>query len=99
MGVLYEKGKGVPQDYKEAVKWYRLAAEQGYVKAQINLGTIYSEGAGVPQDYVLALMWLNIAGSNENEVDVKQRTILEKQMTPKEIEKAQEMARNWKPKK
>ena len=60
---------------------------------------MYEEGHGVPQDYVLALMWLNIAGSNENEVDVKQRTILEKQMTPKEIEKAQEMARNWKPKK
>jgi len=22
---LYEKGQGVPQDYKEAVKWYRLS--------------------------------------------------------------------------
>ena len=23
LGVLYEKGQGVPQDYAEAVKWYR----------------------------------------------------------------------------
>ena len=29
--VMYDNGEGVPQDYAEAVKWYRLAAEQGYV--------------------------------------------------------------------
>ncbi|MBT5469937.1 MAG: hypothetical protein HOK41_04995, partial [Nitrospina sp.] len=33
MGTFYYMGKGVPQDYKEAVKWYRLAAEQGFTKA------------------------------------------------------------------
>ena len=32
------KGQGVPQDYAEAVKWYRLAAEQGNADAQYNLG-------------------------------------------------------------
>jgi hypothetical protein len=31
---MYDKGKGVPQDYKIAVKWYRLAAEQGNAIAQ-----------------------------------------------------------------
>jgi len=30
LGVMYKDGKGVPQEYKEAVKWYRLSAEQGY---------------------------------------------------------------------
>ena len=29
LGNRYRNGEGVPQDYKEAVKWYRLAAEQG----------------------------------------------------------------------
>ena len=29
LGVMYDNGEGVPQDYAEAVKWYRLAAEQG----------------------------------------------------------------------
>ncbi len=29
LGVMYENGKGVLQDHKAAVKWYRLAAEQG----------------------------------------------------------------------
>ncbi len=38
LGVCYAYGKGVEQDYKEAVKWYTAAAEQGHVKAQFNLG-------------------------------------------------------------
>ena len=31
LGAMYYNGRGVPQDYKQAVKWYRLAAEQGFV--------------------------------------------------------------------
>ncbi|MEK6204273.1 MAG: sel1 repeat family protein, partial [Amylibacter sp.] len=76
LGTLYSIGKGVPQDYTEAVKWYRLAAEQSYAEAvkwyrlaaeqghasaQYNLGTLYSKGNGVPQDNALAHMWYNIA--------------------------------------
>ena len=38
LGLMYDKGQGVPQDYAEAVKWYRKAAEQGNAKAQYNLG-------------------------------------------------------------
>jgi TPR repeat protein len=34
---MYRKGQGVPQDDKTAVKWYRLAAEQGYALAQFSL--------------------------------------------------------------
>ena len=29
LGLMYRNGKGVPQNHKTAVKWYRLAAEQG----------------------------------------------------------------------
>ena len=29
LGVMYDKGEGVPQDDKRALKWYTLAAEQG----------------------------------------------------------------------
>ena len=28
LGVMYHGGGGVPENYVEAVKWYRLAAEQ-----------------------------------------------------------------------
>jgi TPR repeat protein len=30
IGVLYEAGIGVPQDFKKAANWYRKSAEQGY---------------------------------------------------------------------
>jgi TPR repeat protein len=29
LGVMYDRGDGIPQDYAEAAKWHRLAAEQG----------------------------------------------------------------------
>ena len=47
----------VPQDYAEAVRWYRKAAEQGHAYAQSNLGVMYAEGHGVPQDYAEAVRW------------------------------------------
>jgi len=28
LGLMYADGQGVPRDYKEAVKWFRLAADQ-----------------------------------------------------------------------
>jgi TPR repeat protein/S1-C subfamily serine protease len=57
LGIMYVNGKGVPQDYKEAVKWYTKAAEQGYASAQYNLGAMYAEGQVVPQDYKEAVKW------------------------------------------
>ncbi len=38
LGFLYDEGKGVPQDYAEAAKWYGRAAKQGNKAAQHNLG-------------------------------------------------------------
>ena len=50
--MLYYKGEeGVVQDYAAAVAQYRLAAAQGYDRAQIDLGNMYSKGYGVAQDY------------------------------------------------
>ena len=34
MGSLFAKGRGVTQDYKEALEWYQKAAAQGYEPAQ-----------------------------------------------------------------
>ena len=43
------------------MKWYRLAAEQGGVSAQYNLGVMYDNGDGVPQDYKEAVKWYRLA--------------------------------------
>ena len=61
LGIMYYNGQGVPQDYAEAVKWYRLAADQGDAYAQYNLGVMYDNGEGVPQDYKEAVKWYRLA--------------------------------------
>ena len=94
---MYSNGQGVPQDDKEAVRLYRLSAEQGDAQAQNSLGFMYDNGYGVTQDYVLAHMWFNLSGSNGDKDAVKNRNIIEKRMSKQQIEKAQEMARNRKP--
>ena len=63
---MYGLGHGVPQDYTEAAKWYRLAAEQGYADAQSNLGIMYGRGLGVPQDYVEAVRWYLAAAEQDH---------------------------------
>ena len=47
---MYAKGEGVPENDAEAVKCFRKAADQGYAKAQYNLGLIYFKGEGVPKN-------------------------------------------------
>jgi uncharacterized protein len=61
LGVLYRKGRGVPQDDVQARRWYEKAAAQGQAKAQYNLGTLYLNGGGVPKDYQQALRWFRMA--------------------------------------
>jgi TPR repeat protein len=51
----------VPQDYAEAVKWFRKAADQGDAKAQLNLGFAYNTGQGVPQSSAEAVKWYRLA--------------------------------------
>ncbi|MEE2862811.1 MAG: tetratricopeptide repeat protein [Gemmatimonadota bacterium] len=61
LGVMYENGRGVPEDDVEAVRWFRLAAEQGNAFSQSNLGTKYLNGEGVPQDDAEAVRWWRLA--------------------------------------
>lgn len=57
LGLMYDQGVVVPQDYQQAVIWYTKGAEQGDADAQANLGVMYKEGLGVTQDYLQALSW------------------------------------------
>ena len=49
------------QDYTEAVKWWRKAAEQGNTDAQYSLGVCYFFGHGVTKDEAEAVKWLRKA--------------------------------------
>ncbi|HHF6601734.1 TPA: tetratricopeptide repeat protein [Haemophilus influenzae] len=66
LGNMYNDGKGVKQDYAEAIKWYQKAAEQDYAKAQFNLGTMYHNGEGVKRDLSKAKEWFRKACDKGN---------------------------------
>ena len=93
LGNKYYQGEGAPKDITEALKWWRLAAEQGNTIAQVNLGGMYGKGEGVPMDLVQAHVWSNIAGANGNEDAKKNLAIAEKRMTDSQKEKAMDLAR------
>ena len=98
LGVMYANGDGVPQNYSEAMKWYRRAADQGDPDAQYNLGLMYASGDGVPSNYVTAYAWVDIAVASENSsADLhlaarEVRSDLEERMTPSQIAEAQQLS-------
>ncbi|MGR8929897.1 MAG: caspase family protein [Gammaproteobacteria bacterium] len=56
LGEIYARAwNGTPPDFDEAVKWFKKAAEQGYSRAQKNLGLLYEQGLGVLKDPSKAL--------------------------------------------
>ncbi len=61
LGIMYERGHGVPQDYAEALNWYRKAADQGNAAAEYNLGGMYQYGKGVTENYDEAERWFRRA--------------------------------------
>ena len=68
LGVMYFVGDGVPQDYAEAVRWFRQAADQGLAPAQFSLGVAYGSGEGVPQDEAEAVRWFRLAADQGHAV-------------------------------
>jgi hypothetical protein len=72
LGRMYEEGLGLPQDPKEAAKWYRKAAEKGNAQAQYQMGTLCAQGKGVPKDRLEAAKWFGKAAQQGYE-PVKQQ--------------------------
>lgn len=102
LGYMYSQGQGVNQSYAEAMKWYRMAADRGSASAQNNLGLMFEKGQGVVQDYVQAHMWYNLAAASLPEGEFREKAALSRdelayRMTPEQIAKAQDLARNFKP--
>ena len=80
------------------LKWYangegvRLAADQGVVAAQFNLGVMYANGGGLPEDYVLGYAWLNLAATQGSETAREYKDDLQERMTAGQIAQAEEMS-------
>jgi uncharacterized protein len=99
LGWMYQEGRGVPQNYAEAMKWYIKAAEQGFANAQFNLGMMYAKGQGIPQSYVKAYMWWCLAAARGISAATANRDHLAKLMTPAQVSEVHKLISEWKPKK
>ena len=101
LGLMFETGRGVPQNYTEAAMWYRRAAEQGDSLAQYSLGLLYDRGFGVPRDVVEASKWLNLATAGAprkaREARARIRDAVTTKMTRGEIARARLRALEWAP--
>ncbi len=70
LGYCYQNGLGVKMNPKDAVKWYRKAAEQVDARAQNELGNCYYDGYGVKKDLEQAVKWYRKA-AEQGDVDAQ----------------------------
>ena len=66
IGVRYAEGRGVPQSYEEAAKWYDRAAQAGVVPGMFRLGTLYEKGLGLKKDWEVARRYYMQAAERGN---------------------------------
>ena len=81
LGVMYDEGTGVEQDFGKAAEWYRKAAERGFLEAQYNLGMMYYHGQGVLRDHEEAARWLQLAADHGDSEAAKILQRIRKQAT------------------
>ena len=67
LGMRYENGDGVAQDYGKAREWFEKAAAKDNSDAMNNLGGLYDNGEGVARDYRKAREWYEKAAAKGNE--------------------------------
>ena len=80
---MYYHGYGVAQDYVGAVKWYRLAANQGVALSRFALGAMYYHGRGVPTDYIEAFKWVKLAATGSDKDAAQVREFMESNLKRK----------------
>ena len=61
LGLMYRTGRGVPTDYREALKWLNRAAALGSAEAQYHVGDMHLRGLGTEQDLLQAARYYSRA--------------------------------------
>jgi TPR repeat protein len=95
---MYENGWAVKQDYTEAARWYRKAAERGYGGAQNHLALLYAQGLGVPKDLVEAEKWFELGETHGDHLGPEIRANVSKDLTPAQLAEARSRVAAFVPK-
>lgn len=98
LGRRYFEGdekNGIPQDEKQAFRWFSSAAEHGNLAAQKKLGSLYWGGRGVPKDFNRAYFWTVLARARGDEDSRALAAVLASGMTPAQAAVIEEQANLW----
>lgn len=93
LGALYEKGRGLIQDYGLAHDWYLRAARQGNALAMERLGLMFARGRGIEQDLEQAYVWLNLAAARGDHEAEDERNKIHSLLSAADLAQAQERSR------
>jgi TPR repeat protein len=66
LGVLYLRGRGLPRDTAEAVRWFLKAAENGNTAGEVEYAILLFNGEGVAADEALAARYFRRAAGRGN---------------------------------
>jgi len=99
LGFMYATGQGVERDLAMAAEWYRRAAMQDDMLAQVRLALLYRRGGeGVGQDRVQAHLWASLAARREGHLQAVAAELLDAvatEMTQAQIAEARRLAAVW----
>ena len=66
MGLQYEAGDGVTQDYQKALSCYKQAADLGHSDSMLCIGILYANGYGVEKNLKEAVTWFKLSAELGN---------------------------------
>jgi uncharacterized protein len=95
LGMLYQKGLGLPRDSAQAAKWFTKAADMGHSRAMLQLGEMHLKGEGVKQDNVAAYEYIHIAASLGLLEANEENDRLGHELSAKDLKKAQVKISEW----
>ena len=88
LGLCYHEGDDAPNNVRESMRWFILAARQGDAQAQYYLGRAYSSGKGVPKDIESAYAWLSRSAAQGYKKAAEWQSVVMQDMLPEQIDEA-----------
>jgi TPR repeat protein len=95
LGMMYMKGQGVEQDYKNASEWFRKASEKSIPQAQYKLGDLYFKGRGVPKDFEYAYVWFNVGAAHQHQLSLDAINKAKTKLSKEELDEADKLIASY----
>lgn len=89
VAILYDR----QGNQEEALKWWKMAGDQGYPSALFSLSRAYSAGKGTPRDLSLSFAYFKLSGVAPKKNVNEMASLLSKP----ELESAEKLVSEWKP--